>query len=65
MPMIGRFLTFKIRLERQSTSSSWDALARKDALVTGVTRGGNTVDRKKMFPFRLRRTYVARSCVLK
>ena len=41
--LAGRILKFKIKLERWWTSSSRDALARKDAVVTGVTKMETTV----------------------
>ena len=41
--MIGRILRFKIRLERWWTSACRDALARNDAVVTGVTKRETTV----------------------
>ena len=43
MPLTGKILKFKIKLERWWTSSSRDALARKDAVVTGVTKRETTV----------------------
>ena len=43
MPFTGRILKFKIKLERQWTSSSRDAQARKDAIVTGVITRETTV----------------------
>ena len=38
MPLSGRILKFNIKFEKRRTSSSRDAPARKDAVVTGVTK---------------------------